>query len=257
MTIEPLIEHIGEGMIRVTRQDDRWYRDDKRVWVPNTTGITGTYPKGEGFKRYLINQPSPAHQEYELKVAGDRGSKVHAACEQIALGHPVSYEEYHDVWKYVQAFRSFWELHDPEVVDVEFVVWGKRKRRRYAGTADLLCWIDGHLWVLDWKTSKDVWRSHEIQVAAYAHAIRQSRPELFVNEPVFHAGVVVLGTKHKRTKKFAYGPGYRFVESNILNDLTIFDACYTLWEDNDPPTPPMPYELEEVIQLEVKRWSSS
>jgi hypothetical protein len=41
---------------------------------------------------------------------------------------------------------------------------------RYGATGDLLAVLDGQLWILDWKTSKGVYETTALQLAAIARA---------------------------------------------------------------------------------------
>ena len=41
----------------------------------------------------------------------------------------------------------------------------------YAGTIDYVCTIDGKTYIVDFKTSKQVWPEYELQVSAYKKPI--------------------------------------------------------------------------------------
>lgn len=236
-------------MIRVTTDEDRWYFKDG-IAHPNVTGITAMYPKGPGFENWLIGMPTVAHKKIELESAGERGTNVHNAVDTLMHGHSIKWVDYTDEeWRMINAFHSWYTVHEPTVIDVEFSVFGNRGGKRYAGTVDLLCEIDGEKWIVDWKTSGGIYASHKVQVAAYAFALRQQRPDLFPGEGFPRAAVVQLGSSHKRTKKLSYGPGFKMEEVDVSDMLPVFDACYTLWEAENPGASPRTVDILEEIVL--------
>ena len=85
----------------------------------------------------------------------------------------------------VQAAARFVVEHKPEVVGVEVMVWDYH--RGTSGTFDLLAWIKGELWLLDYKTSKRVYTSHALQLAGY-----EGMRQVLGLRPVDHMGVVLL-----------------------------------------------------------------
>ena len=48
----------------------------------------------------------------------------------------------------------------------DYIVWGDG----YAGTVDLKCKINGEIGILDFKSSQQIYKEHELQVSAYKHA---------------------------------------------------------------------------------------
>ncbi|MHA2296191.1 MAG: PD-(D/E)XK nuclease family protein [Candidatus Hodarchaeales archaeon] len=67
-------------------------------------------------------------------------------------------------------------LEDHEIVPykngIEFPVLSRDYN--YAGTVDLLAVVDGYITLIDFKTSKAIHDKHEIQVAAYANAFKET-----------------------------------------------------------------------------------
>ena len=76
-----------------------------------------------------------------LEKAARRGTAIHNAVENFAKfgieDIPPAYGGY------FQAFRTWWELRQPEVLATECRVY--HKVLRYAGTADLICVIGGRV----------------------------------------------------------------------------------------------------------------
>lgn len=87
-----------------------------------------------------------------LEKAAKRGTAIHNAVENFARfgieDIPPAYAGY------FQAFRTWCELRQPEVLATECRVY--HKILRYAGTADLICVIDGRVTLVDYKSSAQV-----------------------------------------------------------------------------------------------------
>lgn len=104
-------------------------------------------------------------------AAGDRGNIAHDACQTWAQtgAWPNPADIPPEAAGYVQAAAGFIVEMEPEPVAEEVMVWTED----YAGTFDLLAWIDGDLWLIDYKTSKRVYATHDLQLAAYEYARRK------------------------------------------------------------------------------------
>lgn len=94
------------------------------------------------------------------------GTSVHRSLEVlIAGGSPVITAT---AKPYVDGFTKWREKVEPKIIASEvFVISAKHK---YAGTADLVCEIDGKTWIVDFKTSKSFHRTMGLQLVAYAQA---------------------------------------------------------------------------------------
>lgn len=125
-----------------------------------------------------------------LKDKGaEKGRTAHDLLEDWARhGTPISMKGVNDYARpRVRAAARFLVDVQPKVVEggVEVMVWDYH--RMLAGTFDLLAWIDGELWLLDYKTSKDIYTSHALQLAGY----EGMRIDLGLR-PVDRMGVVLL-----------------------------------------------------------------
>lgn len=176
------------GIRRVTFPSERWYErrikisdEDPGVWdfVPSVTWIGEHYPKGIGFFKWLASKGWDEAEALKI-AAGERGGKVHQAIAAMLTGRvigiedsfqnpttlqpePLSLEE----WECLMSFVAWFGETKPEVIATEFTVWNEKYR--YAGTVDLLCKIDDKFWLIDFKTSPNIWPSMELQVSAYKH----------------------------------------------------------------------------------------
>lgn len=87
-----------------------------------------------------------------LNRAAKRGTAIHNAVENFTeFGIRDIAPQYAG---YFESFLRWWELRKPEPLAMEHKVY--HKILRYAGTADLLCIIDGRLTLVDYKSSAQV-----------------------------------------------------------------------------------------------------
>jgi hypothetical protein len=78
------IRQIKDGLLRITCPDERWYVKDETTFVPSNTWVCSYYPKGKGYEQWLKNNGDEA--ENLKKEAGNKGSKVHQAIEDLLNG---------------------------------------------------------------------------------------------------------------------------------------------------------------------------
>ena len=106
-----------------------------------------------------------------LKAAGDRGTHVHKMAEQMLYGLPVT--EQGPGAEYLGALRQFFDVHQPVLHSAEVVCINRTVG--YGGTGDAAVWINGKLYLIDWK-SRDAKSDHAAypeeggQLGAYADA---------------------------------------------------------------------------------------
>lgn len=103
-----------------------------------------------------------------LNNAADRGTEVHEAAENYAnFGiEDISPENR----AYFDGFRQWFDTVKPEVVSTEFKTY--HKYLIYGGTVDLLAYINGHLYLIDYKTTYNVEKMlTRVQLEAYKQAL--------------------------------------------------------------------------------------
>jgi hypothetical protein len=121
------------------------------------------------FKETVLDEIGPARQhQKQLAKAGEIGTAIHQAIHDYLQGKKagdLSPEAAHAV----VAFKEWWGETGLTAVRMEQPVWDSTLE--YAGTIDL---VAEHprlgLGVVDFKSSKNLYDSHHLQVAAYVHA---------------------------------------------------------------------------------------
>ena len=174
-------------IVQVTIADERWYLKSSidpitnlPVYkaVPSVTWIAGHYPKGIGYYKWLGEHGWDESQAL-MREAGDKGSKVHLAISDILDGREVridskyinkstgqieelTFEEVECIMSFI-AWKATLESFEPIAWDV--VVYSDI--HNFAGSVDLIAKVNGVLYIIDFKTSQQMWPSHEMQVSAY------------------------------------------------------------------------------------------
>lgn len=218
------------GILKITTQDERFYgRQVMGMWdfVPSVTWIADFFPKGVGFYKWLATKGWSEAEEIKA-AAGDKGSKVHQAISLLLAGGKVSFEdsfenprsleqeelnptEYECLMSFVEWFDAF----KPQVIAFDYTVWNERYR--YAGTIDLKCRLNidnyKHPYIVDFKTSLDIWPPHELQVSAYKHAEPDHKQ--------IRTAILQVGYRRNKSKKWKFTP--------INDKFQLFLAARKIW----------------------------
>lgn len=230
-----------QGIVQITTFDERWYVKsitDKKTglpehkFVPSVTWIAGFYPKGIPFYKWLA-QKGWDEAEAIKQAAGDKGSKVHQAIADLIDDKEVKMdakypnpttgqEEELKVEEYeaIMSFTNWFNLINPEVIARENVVFNENQD--YAGTIDLLCRIDGDLWIIDFKTGQYIWPEYEIQISAYKEAVLNSKIEGIEKDKEINLAILQIG--YRRNKN-----AYKF--SEIEDKFKLFLSAKEIWQN--------------------------
>lgn len=261
------IRHLDNGMVRVTTVDERWYVRDgtdpatglpRKEFIPSVTWITGHYPKGIGFYKWLANTGWDESQAIK-NAAGDKGSRVHHAIVDLIDGQEISMEaKYPDSegaeaelsleeYGCLMSFVEWWRLFQPITCAREMTLFSEE--HGYAGTMD---WygafatppkgISKGPWLIDWKTSQDVWPEHEIQVSAYKHAMtgpRWESTEMLVDATSL--AILQLGYRRNKTQKWRFTP--------VADQFDLFLAAKRIWAKECAGQAPMQKDYPLALRL--------
>ena len=178
-------------------------------------------------------------------AAGNKGSKVHQAIGMYLTGYEIkineslpnfdgkpeelTVEEYDCLLSFV---RWYGTLKNPKVLSTEITVFNDSEG--YAGTVDCLMEIDGEVWLIDFKTSQQVWPEYELQVSAYKHA------ELPVN---IAPKLAILQIGYRKNKD-----GYKFNE--IQDKYDLFLAAKQIWKNETEGEKPKQRDYPLSVKLD-------
>lgn len=238
------------GIVQVTCADERWYlkssKDEKTglpvyKGVPSVTWIAGYYPKGIGFYKWLADKGWDEAEAIK-SAAGDKGSRVHLAIEMILNG-----EEFRIDTKVLDkttgemvelsleeliAVKSFCDWREevkPEILATEVTIFSDN--HDYAGTVDIICRIGGVLYVVDIKTSKQIWMEHELQISAYRSALENGENPIYEHNENGTQGKMIAPTEMKTAiLQVGYNrnkDGYKFTET--VDRFDMFLTAKKIW----------------------------
>jgi len=220
------------SMVQITIADERFYvkteTDDKGNIIsikdyPSVTWKAGCYPKGVEFYKWLAKNGWDESQAI-MREAGNHGSKDHHGIESLLLGNKILMDDQlinndgqpEDItleeWRALMSWHAWYVNTKPETIAIETTIFNDEYN--YAGTIDYICKIDGQIWIVDWKSSKYIYPSSEIQVSAYKHALGEEYKDAKL-------GILQIGyAKNKREWKF----------TEIEDQFELFKAANVIWQ---------------------------
>ena len=225
---------------QITFADTRVYKRAEDLFYPSVTTILQYMPKGKFFETWLKDVGHNA--EIILQRAGKEGTQVHEAVEALVKGEEVTWLDNYGnakysilVWKMIIKFHDFWTTYKPTLISSEDFIYSDT--HKYAGTMDLVVELEGEKWLLDVKTSNSLYRSYDLQLAAYATALKEAK-----GIKVDRTGILWLkaSTRGSSSKKgVMQGEGWQIkpadeIEKNFKLFKTIYDL-YTIDHPNPKP----------------------
>lgn len=231
-------------VIKKLEVDDEhyYYVDDE--FYPGVTKILQEAMPTPYALRHWIGEVGNEKAEAKLNRAADRGSRIHDACERLLLGQEIKLaEEFPDRknQKLLVAFVDWLGETQPQIAEeshVEFVVASTLK---YAGTLDIYCHIDGEPWIIDIKTSRNVYPSHFLQIAAYRNAFKEMTD--------IDANMGILHLKDTTKKGFQFVTEMKIGGKEVTTEdfMTVYDM-YLMLNGGQIPEPPERIEYPEVLK---------
>ena len=140
-------------------------------WLPRVTNILKIIAKGEKYDEWLRNQGQ--NSKAIMSEAGDIGTSIHNRLEEIGKGIPMHIEALKPLErKWVGYFNEWRNEHISSFITTERPIHSVKER--YAGTLDSIVTLkDKRIALLDYKTSKYIYDTHELQCCAYIKAYEE------------------------------------------------------------------------------------
>ncbi len=143
--------------------------------VPGTTTITGAYKDSGGLLWWNWDQGRQGIPYGEgLKKAGNIGTIAHEMVEAHLRSAPLPVSPPPESTLSYEAFLRWHQQNKIQVLEQETQLVSEEYR--YGGTLDAVGTLDGEYVLLDWKTSKGVYKDHQLQLAAYVHLWNENCP---------------------------------------------------------------------------------
>jgi len=231
--------------------DTRVYKRREDIYYPSVTSILQYMPKNRFFETWLKDVGH--NSTIIMRKAGKEGTQVHEAAEQLVLGEEIEWMDKYGkakyntlVWEMILKFADFWKTEKPELISAEDFVYSDE--HKYAGTADLVVKMNGETWLLDIKTSNALHKTYDMQLAAYAKAMEETK-----GIKIDRTGIIWLkaSTRKASTKKdVIQGKGWQLkVVDNIDENFELFKLIYKLFSLDNKETKPHYKVLPTSIKL--------
>ena len=111
--------------------------------------------------------------QYHYKSFRDERAEVGTAVHEFIEADMNGTWDYPEIWdrevaECVEQYVAWKGQHVVEPLMVETTLWSET--HGYAGTVDFIGLIDGEMWLVDAKTSRNTWAEHEYQISALERA---------------------------------------------------------------------------------------
>ena len=227
------ILEVSDDHKQITLPDGRYYQRNGEYY-PSVTYVLSYYPKGKFFEDWLKKVGYSA--DYIVKKASEEGTQVHEMIEEYLNGKELKFLEHGrpmydpNVWQMFLRFVEWWEEYNPTLIEAEVHLFSDELK--VAGTCDLVCEINGELWVIDFKTSNHLQTTYDLQTAMYAKCFEEC-----FGKKVDRTGILWLKSSKRGPKKGKMqGKGWEIYESSraIEENLNIYRAVRTLFDLENP-----------------------
>ena len=246
------ILEISEDAKQITLPDSRYYRRNGDYY-PSITYVLSCYPKGKFFQDWLKKVGYSA--DYIVRKAADEGTQVHEMCEDYLNGKELNFLENGipmydpNVWQMFLRFVDFWEEYNPTLLEAEVHLFSDELK--VAGTCDLVCEIDGELWIIDFKTSNHLQTTYDLQTAVYAKCYE----ECFGKTPDRY-GILWLKSKSRgedKSGKRLKGKNWEMYESTRSQEenIDIFLTVKKLFDLENPKHSPIFTEFRTQVKRKL------
>ena len=144
-------------------------------------------------------------------------------------------------------FVEWWETYNPTLLEAEVHLFSDEIK--VAGTCDLVCEIDGELWIIDFKTSNHLQTTYDLQTAIYGKCYE----ECYGKKPDRYGILWLKSSKRKANKDKMTGKGWEMYESKRTQEenLDIFQTVKKLFDLENPNPTPFINEFKTTVKKKV------
>ena len=244
------ILQISDDAQQITLPDARYYKRNGEYY-PSITYVLSCYPKGKFFQDWLKKVGYSA--DYIVKKAGADGTQVHEMIEDYLNGKELNFLEngiplYNPfIWQMFLRFVDWWETHKPTLLETEVHLFSDKIK--VAGTCDLVCEIDGEVWVIDFKTSNNLQTTYELQTAIYSECYAECFGKVADRQGILWLKSSKRGPKEGKMQ----GKGWEMFESKRTHEenIDIFLTVKKLFDLENPKHKPTFTEFKTVVKKGV------
>ena len=149
-----------------------------------------------------------------------------------------------NIWQMFLRFVEWWEIYNPTLLEAEVHLFSDEIE--VAGTCDLVCEIDGEVWIIDFKTSNHLQITYDLQTAVYGKCFE----ECFGKKPDRYGVLWLKSSKRKHNYEKMTGKGWEMYESSRSQEenLDIFMTVKKLFDLENPTHSPIFTEFRTKVK---------
>ena len=224
---------IFKNLNKIQVLDERFYTLDNETYYPSVTTVLNAYPKGVFFNNWLKANGDDADKI--LKEAGEQGSNVHDAIESFLKGNELLWfddngRELYTLleWQMICRFMEFYKSVS-KVEQIEMQLFSTK--HKIGGTLDLVCIINGERWLIDFKTSNNIYKTYELQLAIYKEVYQEMMKDVKIDR----YGVLWLKASTRTEKPPMQGIGWQIKEfaDNHEHNFNLYKHTRALWDEEN------------------------
>jgi len=220
--------------------DERFYQSSLNPdkYYPSVTTILEVFPKGYGYDNWL--RSVGFNSEEILRKAGEQGTNIHAMIDNYLSGTVIKWMGDDDVmrytlieWQMFCRFVQFWTAWKPETYVHEFSLCSDTLG--YGGTIDFIGRINGTTYLIDWKSSNAIHKTHELQLAAYARMWQEINPDYKIDMTAILWLNAGTRGEHKQGKKIQ-GQGWQLKDDfgrSWEDAYKIYEHVHAVWREEN------------------------
>jgi hypothetical protein len=235
-------------IVKKVVNDEHYYYVDGKFYPSVTRILSETLPMPIALKMWLGDLGNEKAQQ-KLEAAASTGTAIHEACEKLMKGKEINltieFPEKRQK-KMLVGFVNWFAKYQPKIIKGMHPELILASQHGYAGTLDLPVVINDKPYIVDIKTSKGIYDSHKLQLAAY----RQAFGEMFHMDA--EIAILHLNPLTKTGYSFYETDRLTIEDSPVLTEhfLTILET-YKVLHGGKIPEPPKEDEYPEVLKLSL------
>jgi hypothetical protein len=248
---------------RITMLDARFYQTPSGIFVPSVTTLLEAFPKSSQFYDWLKKNGEDSDEIRD--EAGRRGSVVHDLTERYDNGEEVSLMDeqgYIDFkmfeWNCFEKYVEFRNRYEVEIHGIECNMVSETLGMAGTMDRDMTIKIKGKRYLVDIKTSNNIWDEYWLQLVAY-----QKIAEDLDGANRFDGRAILwlnAKTKTDGKKDAIQGRGWQLIidEDDPEEQWQVFLATQKLWKAKNGAMQPrqVSYSLTHAVKKTSAEWVS-
>ena len=241
--------------------DERFYQSSKfpDKYYPSVTTILEVFPKGYGYDEWLRSVGFNSSEI--LRKAGEQGSNIHDMIDHYLSGETIKWINDDESMKYTLIewqmfvrFCEFWDKWKPQTYVHEFAIVSDELG--IGGTIDFIGKLNKTVYLIDWKSSNAIHKTHELQVASYAKMWNELNPKYKVDKTAILWLNAGTRGEDKAGKKIQ-GQGWQLKDDfgrPWEDAYKVFEHVFAVWKEENENFKPknLIYPTEFSLGKEVK-----